>query len=268
MNVKTIIENIPTGITEPYFGILENDEYVILKVNNNNENNLTLINEYVLYNLAIHLKICMPKSGIAYVDDNTKIEENVRIENKNLGPCFFSTRIDRANLLNEETINLIENQKDLIRMILFDHIIYNKDRNPGNLIVAQVQQNILVYIIDHSHALKNGPVWNKCCFYQGIENEDYKDTEIMEHNKYIYNIILNSEKFMDIIKLETTLNNIKLEFEELYSDFNYDEVLSDIPDMWKIEFPDILEIEGYIDYRMDHIDEIVELILNYVRRCS
>lgn len=258
--VSNILSYVGNGVTKPLNATLSDGRNVIIKMNNNDEGNLTLINEYISYNLAICFGINVPDSGIAIINEKTLIGSNeILIENDNLGHCFYSTRIDRANILNEKTMSFVENKEDLMKMILFDHIIYNKDRNKGNLIISQMKESIKVYIIDHTHVFKNECIWNKFTFIQGIKECDYNDFLIFENNKFIYDMVKNTHEW-DINIVEELVED----FKSRYVKFDYKNIISKIPEGWKNIKPDLEELIQYLDYRMSHIDDIKSLIIDNI----
>lgn len=70
-------------------------------------------------------------------------------------------------------MDYISNKETYEEIILFDQLIYNKDRNKGNLFISTGKGAKLLYAIDHTHVFKNATIWDSICFRQGISDNDY-----------------------------------------------------------------------------------------------
>lgn len=78
----------------------------------------------------------------------------------------------------------VSNTDSYEKILLFDHLIYNKDRNKGNLLIYFGKGDKLLYIIDHTHVFKNQTIWDQNCLRQGMIENDFKDLEILNENRY------------------------------------------------------------------------------------
>ena len=201
------------------------------------------------------------KSGIGLIDSNT-IDTTKLLCTENYGECFYSVFLDKSTILKKDLVNFIENKNDIIKLILFDNVIYNKDRNAGNLLVT-IGKNPELYIIDHTHVFKNEAMWDSNCFKYAIKDLDYKDSEIMRNNSYIYSmlaIVINRKE------LESLLEKEIKSFKELWcKKINLDEILyKDIPTKWGINKKNIDSLKKYLCYRVEHLSEIGEIIIREV----
>lgn len=122
------------GIIEPKYAILDNGSQIVVKLSHGPEGNLVLFNEYVCYRLAILIDIPMPHCGICVMDENTEVFDCNIVSSKNYGYAFYSLLCQKRQLLSS-IINLMKNKEVLIKVLLFDHIIFNRDRNERNLLV-------------------------------------------------------------------------------------------------------------------------------------
>lgn len=258
--VTLIQSKVGNGITDPKYAVLENTTNIVLKEYNGNEGNLILFNEYVSYKLAILLDLPMPESGFCIIDENTK-DDGGLITKDNYGISFYSTLINKVAPLKLGIISKIQNKDIFLRLLIFDHFIYNKDRNPGNLLVQFYKNDIKLYIIDHSHVFKNEAIWDSQCLEIGIKENDYSDTQIIEKNKILYNMF-----FQNVVINEEKLESEKQLFQKR---INYDiisKLIDECPEEIRPSKMDIDSLIKYLLYRLDNLDKIIAMIygnLNY-----
>lgn len=151
------------GITKPKYAILDDGSQIVVKLSHGPEGNLVLFNEYLCYRLAILVDIPMPHCGVCIMDENTEIFDSNIASSNNYGCAFYSTFMPKTTKLLSSIINLIKNKDIFIKVLLFDHIIFNRDRNEGNLLVRFYKDNILLKVIDHTHVFINGAIWDSSC---------------------------------------------------------------------------------------------------------
>lgn len=258
LHVDKIERHIENGCTEPFLAILNSGEekiYAVIKTKDNIQGILTLINELVCYKLANAVGILMPDSGVAIIDDQTIMKENM-LTNNDFGSCFYSKYIEKSTILNENIMEFISNKEAYEEIIIFDHLTYNKDRNRGNLLISTGKGAKLLYTIDHTHVFKNETIWDSICFRQGISDNDYLDINILKANGYGYfsrnkainkaNLLKTAEKFKQVITKELL-----------------DDSINSIPYDWKISSNDLDALKNYLIYRVEHLNEMCEMIANY-----
>lgn len=257
--VSIIQSLMGNGITEPKLATLEDKTSVVLKEFNGNEGNLIIFNEYVCYRLALLVDLPMPKSGFCILDDSIKDEGNL-ISPKNYGYCFYSTFISKSTPLKSGIISLITNRELFSRLLIFDHIIYNSDRNPGNLLVQFYKNNIQLYIIDHSHVFKNQAIWDSQCLENGIRENDYFDKEILIRNTTIYDMFFKNTKLIKaMLESEKSIFQNKFTYDTIMS------IINDCPQEIKPPQKDIDSLVKYLLYRVDNLDEIISMIIAYLK---
>ncbi len=257
-HISAIQNNVGDFSTEPKIAYDDEQVRLVIKVHNCIQGNLVLFNEYFCYRLAKLVEINMPRSGICVIDEKTTIF-NKDITDENYGKGFFSTYIDKNAPLMESIIPMMKNKEEFFKILLFDHIIYNKDRNPGNLFVRYYKNNISLYVIDHSHVFVNQAIWEQNCLRRGIEERDYFNQEIMESNSYLYNMFFSYMNFQkdamgDIIALFR--ENITLEAMQ--------DIINDIPVEWLPSEDDVNMLVEYILYRLSHLEDICITIEKYL----
>ncbi len=261
VKVLSINRFLGVGVTHPYVAQLEKDGEVFIgfiKLKNNPEGTLCLINELICYRLAKKLEILMPESGVAVIDEKTTDntgEGLMKLES--LGHCFYSRRLEMAVPLNQKTMNLIDNKDAYEKIIVFDHIIFNKDRNAGNVLLSAKKREKVLYIIDHTHVFKNEAIWDSNCLRQGIKDNDYLSEEILSScNGETYYLFAQDKPI--------SLNSLTLvaeKFKQLCSSSIIDDIVKDIPVDWPINDEMVEALKDYLLYRLDHINEICSMIV-------
>lgn len=258
-HLKIVQNNIGNGITEPKLASLDDDTLVVVKLFNGPEGSLVLFNEYFCYRLAILLGLDMPVSGICLLDSATIIYNDCVLSD-HMGYAFYSTYIKKAVIPNEAIIGQIKNKEDFYKLLLFDHIIFNKDRNPGNLLVQYYKKNIVFKVIDHSHVFVNEAIWDRNCLKMAREDQDYRSTHILENNEYMYSMF-----FHNLAIDKAHLECFKELFQKKVSADNMRRIIDDIPSEWMPKPDDVEELLIYLCYRVKHFDDICETIVNFIR---
>ena len=212
-----------------------------------------LVNEYISYRLCGKLELPIPVAGIAIIDDKTEYYDN-DILAENYGYCFYSVRIDKVAPVNLAIIPRIANKEDFYKLILFNHLVYNKDRNRGNLLVTS-GKTIQMYAIDHTHVFKNQTIWDKRCLQMGIASDDFNDHDIIDSNQQIYDLFWECLNKDNNIMLQIAQEfKTKLQLQDL------EDFINELPESWRIPDDDAMALKEYIIYRLDHLDEICNII--------
>lgn len=258
LHIDKVLGEFKDTSTMPLDCTLNNNLRVIFKYFDNQEGVLSLINEWISYQLALKLNLPIPKAGLACLEFQ-KISNSIpSYVREGLG--FYSTRVDNILNLRANSANILQkrcsNLQDFPRILLFDHLIFNTDRNPGNLLFNFVENKI--YIIDHTHVFPNRTIWNKNKLQQCINENDLVDTSVMEWNEHLYRM------FFDILSIKNmNLFDVANDFQNTLSrDFIYN-VVHSIPDEWVIDCADLDMLVEYINYRLDNLNTICNTILNY-----
>lgn len=259
-HIKTVQHDIGNGITEPKLAMTDDNTPVVIKTYNGPEGPLVLFNEYFCYRLAILLDIPMPISGICLIDQDTFVYNNC-ITPSHYGYGFYSTYLNKSVTLVDTIIPLVKNKEIFYRILLFDHIIFNTDRNPGNLLVQYYKSNITLQVIDHSHVFINQAIWDASCLKRAISERDYFHTNVIENNKILYSMFFHNMSIK-----EENFSDIKVSFRNKITDEILRSFISDIPHEWLPPDRDIDALVEYILYRVEHIDEICTTILNYLNK--
>lgn len=259
-HIRTVQHNIGNGVTEPKFATTDDNTPVIVKTFNGPEGSLVLFNEYFCYRLAILLNIPMPISGVCLIDKNTEIFNDCVNENQ-LGLGFYSTYLNKSVTLVNPIIKLMKNKEDFFKVLLFDHIIFNTDRNPGNLLVQYYKNDISLKVIDHSHVFINQAIWDANCLTRAINDRDYFSTRILEDNSYLYSMF-----FHNMSVTNEVLKKNALIFHDIVTESNLRNILLDIPQEWLPSQRDLDALVKYILYRVNHIEDICTTIINFLKK--
>lgn len=249
--------------TDPVFCTLRSEDnsfFAIVKLFNNRQGNLTLVNEWCTAQICERLCLALPKSGICYVDQNSIIAEKAKSDlpsfsYRNFGPAFYSHYHSGALPASAKLFSKVDKQQ-LVNMVLLDHLVFNRDRHSGN-VMFEVGKGFKFFLIDHSHVFKNACIWNGATFRTGIEENDYLDESIYEANREIYsNIMLyahpNRQNFEDACKSFRG----ELTPQVIHS------IIGGIPEAWLAGITeDVPMLETYLNYRIEHLEDITELII-------
>ncbi|MCR5421402.1 MAG: hypothetical protein K6E98_10360 [Lachnospiraceae bacterium] len=171
---------------------MDDGTQVVTKLFNGPEGNLVLFNEYFCYRLAILLDIPMPRSGVCILDNSSEILDKELATPKNYGKAFFSEFMPKVTKLLPSIITIIRNKEDFVKILLFDHIIFNTDRNPGNLLVRFYKDDKSLKVIDHTHVFINQTFWDSTCLRRAMDENDLLDTKVLEYNSYLYEMFFRN----------------------------------------------------------------------------
>lgn len=261
--VKKVLSAVGNGITEPFWCILDNDTTVVYKSIGNPESNKALINEWIGYNIAKLVDLPIPFSGAAIWDHNTDVDEPIYNEltkddsvSKHYGLGFFSTQVEHSSPITSPSIyNKIKNKDDIPRIVLFDVLIGNYDRNPGNLLLSYKKNNIKLHIIDHSHIFDIGCMWDDIQLDR-ITSEPIDINKILESNNHQYSM------FFEFRALDKNL------IEEIINDFNnsitkskIEDIMNTIPTEWSITSIEKKSAINYLNNRLTNLLSITNDLL-------
>lgn len=253
--VTNVIEKVDNGVTEPLYCILDDGYHAIVKTSNNPQGNLVLFNELLCYNIACKIGLPMPNSGICTIGDKTK--HNGEISEDNFGKAFYSERLNRITRISGSSLYQKANNHDIMpKLIVFDHLVYNADRNPGNLLYSMEKNNREIIVIDHTHVFHLGSIWNDGALFAHIGN-DLSDDFIFERNRAVYDYYLNS-KSIEIDELLLICNEIKCKIDRKF----IQDIIETIPDDWCKLKSDLKNIEEYIIKRLENLDTICRDVIH------
>lgn len=259
--ITEIVSFVGNGITQPLRCRLNDDRIVIFKTFNNPEGNRVLANEYICYHIAKLLNIHIPEAGVAIFNKETMISTEIQDKfDKELqhyyGLGYFSTNRDKVTQLTcPLVLSTQSNNNDISKIIMFDHLICNKDRNPGNLLIDIKKGDKFMSIIDHTHVFSHGAIWDYNILQRLILEQDYTDNDVMLRNAYIYDMF----KEFRALNIEDLLS-ICADFKNQLTDKALYDIIESVPQIWGIHNREIQIIYDYIMYRLNALDKIALLI--------
>lgn len=259
--IQQLCYNMTIGITEPKYALLSDGTQAIVKLSNGPEGNLVLFNEYLSYRLAILLDIPMPISGICVMDETTEIQDASIASSKNYGKAFYSTFMPKTTKLMPSIIGLMKNKEDFIKILLFDHIIFNSDRNEGNLLVRFYKGDISLKVIDHTHVFINQALWDSACLERAMAKNDLLSTKVLEYNERLYGMFYHNFSITkELLEEQSSFFQSKLSYDII------NELVKSVPEEWKPKQKDIDALIKYLMYRVDNLNVITSTILNYIKK--
>lgn len=248
------------GVTEPKYAILDDGTQTVVKLSQGPEGNLVLFNEYVCYRLAILVDIPMPQCGVCIMDENTEIFDSHIASSNNYGYAFYSTYMPKTTKLLSSIINLMENKEVFIKVLLFDHIIFNRDRNEGNLLVCFYKDNVSLKVIDHTHVFINGAIWDSGCLKTAIKENDLLSTEVLKFNDRLYSMF-----YRNISITKESLERSGLEFRNKVKRDVIKKFIEECPQEWRPTKECEEMLAEYLMYRIDNFNIIISTIMNYIK---
>lgn len=249
--------------TDPVFCTLHSGDdsfFAIVKLFNNRQGNLSLVNEWCTAQICEKLRLALPKSGICIVDMSTAVTDEAKrnltyFSNRNFGPSFYSYYHSGALPASPKLFGCV-NRQQLVNMVILDHLVFNRDRHAGN-VMFEVGKGFRFFLIDHSHVFKNDCIWDGETFRRGIEENDYLDESIYEANRDVYGKIMlyahpNRQDFEEACK----------SFRDELTPHVIHSIMTGIPAEWLTGVvEDVPMLEAYLNYRVEHLEAITELII-------
>lgn len=148
-------------------------------------------------------------------------------------------------------ISSTKNNYDAIKILIFDLLIGNFDRNKGNLMVDSVTKKLIM--IDHTHIFDIGAIWDEYQLPRSIKEK----FDISKLHQFNYNNIIGSIRFdKDFYnELNIFINKVK------NININYiKNVIDRIPVDWEVTIKEKELLVKYIYERFNRIDEILDIL--------
>lgn len=154
----------------------------------------------------------------------------------------------------------MKNKEVFIKVLLFDHIIFNRDRNEGNLLVRFYKDDVSLKVIDHTHVFVNGAIRDCRCLKTAMNENDLLSTEVLEYNERLYSMFYRN---MSITK--TVLEQTSLQFKSKINCNAIRKIIEECPQEWRPTEKSENALVEYLMYRIEHFDVIVSTIINYIK---
>ena len=158
-------------------------------------------------------------------------------------------------------IRRIEVLITFLKILLFDHVVFNTDRNPGNLLVRFFKGDVSLKVIDHTHVFINQALWDASCLKRAMRENDLLDTKVLEYNSYLYQMFFHNFSITkEMLKEESLVFKSKISRDTIVG------LINEVPDEWKPDKKDLDELVKYILYRVDNLDIIISTIMTYQKK--
>ena len=144
-----------------------------------------------------------------------------------------------------------KNNYDAIKILIFDILIGNYDRNKGNLMINSISKKLIM--IDHTHIFGLGTIWDE---YQLPRLKTLK-FDISNLNEFNYLNIINSVKYDSLFYEE--LNKFVLNVKNINIEYVKD-IMNNIPADWNVSIKEKEMLLDYIMERFNRVDEVLELL--------
>ena len=252
VNIIEIRNKLGNGCTIPFVVWCDDGKTYIVKFPGNDQGVKALVNEFIASNLCEYLELPIFNYSLINVKlndyNNETQDEILPIE----GTAFGTEYNDNALVvLNSGMIYKSINKNDAIKILIFDLLIGNFDRNKGNLMIDSVSKKI--FMIDHTHIFGLGTIWDE---YQlpRLINEEFKIESLhkFNYNNIIGSIIKDSSFYIELNKFITKVKNINKEF--IY------DIMNKIPNDWNVTQKEKDLLVDYIYIRFNRVNEILDLL--------
>lgn len=251
----SIVGPVPLGGTKPFLLIGEDGNQYYTKFKENPESSRILINEYVCSQIAEIFDI--PKAENVFIDATDIFIEVFGEEISNhieempkTGLHFGSLKLDSVYpITSSDAILKAENPECLPSILLYDHLIGNRDRqyNSGNILISETPRKI--FAIDHSEAFEIGPLWDATQLKHRIS----LPIEPFDMGGYVYTKWI--EHIKDPHPFSAFFNNLlRLTDDVLWN------IIDKTPDEWLITNNEKQMLFRYLAFRRDNIHPLPELL--------
>lgn len=266
-HVDQIIKGYPCGITMPLLCLLENSQFAVVKYPCNQVGTQVLINEWVCNKIALQIGLPTPQIGCCFLDQKSaygaEFEEQLMVgeasfDQRNYGLGFYSQFIPNAVPLKKSNMRSLVNIEDFWKMLLFDQIVCNVDRHPGNLLYSLIEHKF--YAIDCSNVFNSQRGWTEQSLLYDIKTNCYANLELLlpTTNGEIY------EYFWTYIKCSPDdILALAKQIQQLLTPNVIYQIIDSIPDDWKdyITPSQVSTMRQYLNYRISHIIDTAILII-------
>jgi hypothetical protein len=249
------IGKIRNGCTKPYYLICDDGNHYAVKFKENPETCRVLINEYVCAEIALILDLPLAEPSIVNIDDyfisdhGNEISQHVE-KQVTSGTHFGSKKVKKAfQIFNSQMIEDAGNINCVPDIILFDHLICNKDRdsNGGNLLYDSNSKQLV--LIDHTHAFDLGSIWTSNELKRRINQPFFP----LNTGGFVY------KKLVPFVNGNNPFGNILNKLTRLNVDTLW-HIIDSIPQEWQITPEEKSVLLEYLIDRLNRIEEVLPVL--------
>jgi len=189
IEVEQVLNIIDVGTTMPVRCRLVNGMEVVVKYMKNPFGQRVLINELIGSCIADELGLTIPEYGVCNLSEDviSTTNNNEDIDIRNAGKAFYTQDYSSTVPPNRQLLTFVKN-KQVEKLILFDHVVNNCDRHIGNLLL-NVKKEATLYVIDNSHIITLGNCGN---IEEELKPSLILSKRVLQRNQYIYNLLATS----------------------------------------------------------------------------
>ena len=147
-------------------------------------------------------------------------------------------------------MNLKINSIDALKTLIFDVVVGNNDRNPGNIMINLKNQSFV--IIDHSHVFVHGTVWDKNNLHDLIG----VPIDISRLNRVTYNTLISPNN----IASNRTIIDMYIDGLKLITRDKINVIIKNIPEDWSITEEEKVVLENFLVDRINRIKDICRIL--------
>lgn len=252
VNIVEIKNKLGNGCTVPYVVWCDDGKTYVVKFPGNPQGTKALVNEFIASRLCNYLKLPIIEYNLIDIkleNYNSIIDDEIEyVEGTAFGTVYDDNLL---TVLNPWMISNSSNKYDAIKILIFDLLIGNYDRNKGNLMINSVTKK--VFMIDHTHIFGLGTIWDE---YQlpRLTNEQFSISQLHQFNysNIISSLIFDQEFYIQLNKFVNMVKNIDSSFVE--------KIMDEIPKGWKVNTKEKEQLCNYIIRRFSRIDEILDIL--------
>lgn len=262
LKVITVDEMMKVGSTIPLrVTCSDSHQYILKGINNYVETGKALFNEVVGSRFAALIQLDTPQINIGNLSDEV-INDSIDLKKYGFkpGPCFLSRYMEGTSLkVSPVTAKYISNIEIVPKLIVFDAVLMNSDRNGNSGNWFNLKQERKLIAIDHSNIFRLAQIWDKNSLQQDekippeiideIKGKDYQ-TLIDEYKKRKYRKYEHKRQhqhpFSTVGRTIKHLSGIEIE-----------NCFADIPPEWSVSKEDQEAAKKFLEFQINHIDDII-----------
>lgn len=212
IEVEQVLDIIDVGTTMPVRCRLVNGMNVVVKYMKNPYGQRVLINELVGSCIADEMGLVIPEYGVCNLSEEVicTTNNNEDIDSRNAGTAFFTKDYSSTVPPSRQLLSFVKN-KQVEKLILFDHVVNNCDRHIGNLLL-DVRKEAILYVIDNSHIITAG---NSQDIEKELEPTLILSKRVLQRNQEIYDILTTSIGYMGKYRVDLMFEVLKRRIESI-----------------------------------------------------
>ena len=252
LKIVQIKKMITNGCTNPYIVLCNDNNNYVAKFPGNVQGKRALVNEFIAANICNELQLPILKFELIKVEKSNYNDLTYGVVDSIAGTAFGTLFNDNLfPVLSPSRITKTNNKYDAIKILIFDILIGNNDRNPGNLFIDGKTNKITM--IDHTHIFLLDTLWDDTQLKK-IMNDEF---EILRLNQYNYNNIIESITINDNLCCE--VNEFRKKIKNVSKAF-LKQIMNEIPDDWEVTNEEKEVLIDFIYNRFQRVDEVISIL--------